>query len=198
MKMIKINVLFYNVKYMESNSDIFIKSESLTIKIPKQNITDSELYISDSSNSLLSFISDETILCDRDSPIVDKTLYHQIEYINRRKNMTFIPIQFVNKYLTPSPLDEDLTPPPPPIEDLISSDEYSEEIIIPVLNLPILQITSDELAIPNVEQTNEDIKPKVNLFSKIGLLILSLSIIIIVSPILILIVIMYCITNCLF
>ena len=60
---------------MESNSDIFIESESLSIRIPKYNISDSELEISDSSiSSLLSegmeYISDVSPICDRNSTAI--------------------------------------------------------------------------------------------------------------------------------
>ena len=62
--------IFYNIKYMESNSDIFIKSESLSIRIPKYNISDNELEISDSTiSSLLSegmeYISDVSTNFDK-------------------------------------------------------------------------------------------------------------------------------------
>jgi hypothetical protein len=187
-------------------SDIFINSESLRIRIPKQNITDSELEISDSPNSLLSegtYISDVSSICDRYSPIVDTTGRNcpQFDHINQLENKTFTPIKFIDENLTPTPpppLEENLTPtppPPPPEEDSTSSDENQA----PVLNL-YLPTSPNELRIEirNVEQINEDIEPKINLLREIGSSILLISVIVLVSPVLIVILIMYFITKCFF
>jgi len=232
MKMIKINVLFYNIKYMESNSDIFIKSESLRIKIPKETITDSELEVSDSPNSLLSegiYISEESSIYEKNSLCVDMTgrNYPENEFIYQREYITYSPIRFIDEnlsptppppkeyftHLPPSPL-EDLTPtpppppfeenlippPPPPLEEDLSSDEYSEEKPVPILNLHLPQVnllpTELKIKIPNVEQSNDDIKPKVNLLREIGSSILLISVIILISPILIPSAIIYCTIKC--
>ena len=182
-------------------SDIFINSESLRIRIPKQNITDSELEISDSPNSLLSvgisYISDT-------SSIVESTGRNcpQFEHINQIENKTFTPIKFIDENLTPTPpppLSPSPPPPPPLEEDLISSDENPEENIVPVLNLYSLTSPNElRIEIRNVEQINEDIEPKINLLREIGSSILLTSVIVLVSPVLIVILIMYFITKCFF
>jgi len=197
-------------------SDIFINSESLRIRIPKQNITDSELEISDSPNSLLSegtYISDVSSICDRYSPIVDTTGRNcpQFDHINQIENKTFTPIKFIDENLTPTPpppkeylddsippppIEENLTPtPPPPEEDSTSSDENQA----PVLNL-YLPTSPNELRIQiqNVDQINEGTEPKINLLREIGSSILLISVIVLVSPVLIVILIMYFITKCFF
>jgi len=188
-------------------SDIFINSESLRIRIPKQNITDSELEISDSPNSLLSegtYISDVSSICDRYSPIEDTTGRNcpQFEHINQIENKTFTPIKFIDENLTPTPpppLSPSPPPPPPLEEDLISSDENPEENIVPVLNLYSLTSPNElRIEIRNVEQINEDIEPKINLLREIGSSILLTSVIVLVSPVLIVILIMYFITKCFF
>jgi hypothetical protein len=200
---------------MESNSDIFINSESLRIRIPKLNMTDSELEVSDSPtlSEGISYISEESLDFEFESPTGRNN--PQIKYV-QRETMTFIPVQFIEEDLTPTPpppkredltptppppKHEDLTPiPPPPLEDdLISSVEYSEENIVPVLNIysPTLSISptlhspnESRIDIPNVEQTRQ----KINLLREIGSSILLISVLIFVSPILIIIAIMYCIT----
>ena len=112
---------------MESNSDIFIESESLSIRIPKYNISDSELEISDSSiSSLLSegmeYISDVSPICDRNSPVGDTTgrEYPQIEFIFQREEFNLTPLQFISQpslheNLTPTPTSTPTPPPPPPL-----------------------------------------------------------------------------------
>jgi hypothetical protein len=186
---------------MESNSDIFIKSESLSIKIPKHNISDSELEISDSPiNSLLSegmeYISDISTICDRNSPVGDTTgrEYPQIEFIYQREEFNITPLQFIDENLTPTPpppkeylddsippppIEENLTPtPPPPEEDSTSSDENQA----PVLNL-YLPTSPNELRIQiqNVDQINEGTEPKINLLREIGSSILLISVMLVIS-----------------
>jgi hypothetical protein len=208
---------------MESNSDILIESESLRIRIPKQNITDSELEISDSPNSLLSvgisYISDT-------SSIVESTGRNcpQFDHINELENKSFTPIKFIDENLTPTPppppppkehlddsilpppsLEENLTPtPPPPEEDSTppSPEEdstSSDENQAPVLNLYSLTSPNElRIQIQNVDQINEGIEPKINLLREIGSSILLITVTVLVSPVLIVILIMYFITKCFF
>jgi hypothetical protein len=238
---------------MESNSDNFIEkqnSESLRIKIPRDNILDYEIELSDSSslNSLpdgISYISEEespnsgrknltshlkhssppanleysiTPSPNEDSIKLQEDLIPPPPYL--KEDLTLIPppkqdlsiIPLFEEKLSPTP-EEDLSPtpppptptPPPPLtpnlqppnleEDLLSSDENSDENIVPVLNLysPTLQISQNEVRIDisNVE----DIKPKINFLREIGSSILFILVIILVSPVLILIVIMYLFNN---